>query len=156
MDNDLKKHMAKCLKCQVSKRAKFEKMVELQPLPQCSMPNQCIHMDLFGPHRTSDTGNIYVLTMTDVFKNHAEIVAIPSKEATTVADAIFTKCICRYRCPAIIHTDIRKEFTNKISTELYEKLQIRGSKRTPAHLQCNSQAEVFNKTLAKYMKTLVD
>ena len=49
MDNDLKKHMAECLKCQVSKKAKFEKTVELQPLPQCSMPNQCIHIDLFGP-----------------------------------------------------------------------------------------------------------
>ena len=26
----------------------------------------------------------------------------------------------------------------------------------PAHPQCNSQAEVFNKTLAKYMKNVVD
>jgi hypothetical protein len=140
----------------VSKKAKFEKTVELQPLPQCSMPNQRIHMDLFGPCKTSDAGNKYVLTMTDAFTKYAEIVAIPNKEAVTVADAIFTKWICRYGCPAIIHTDMGKEFINKITTELYDKLEIKGSKTTPAHPQCNSQAEVFNKTLAKYMKTVVD
>ena len=49
-----------------------------------------------------------------------------------------------------------KEFINKIMTELYDKLDIKGSKTTPAHPQFNSQAEVFNKTLAKYMKTVVD
>ena len=156
MDNDLRKHMDECLKCQVSKKAKFEKTVELQPLPQCSMPNQRIHMDLFGPCKTSDAGNKYVLTMTDAFTKYAEIVAIPNKEAVTVADAIFTKWICRYGCPAIIHTDMGKEFINKITSELYAKLDIKGSKTTPAHPQCNSQAEVFNKTLAKYMKTVVD
>ena len=32
MDNDLKKHMDQCLKCQVLKKAKFERTVELQPL----------------------------------------------------------------------------------------------------------------------------
>ena len=40
--------------------------------------------------------------------------------------------------------------------ELYKKLDIKGSKTTPAHPQCNSQAKIFNKTLAKYMKTVVD
>ena len=49
MDNDLKKNMTECLKCQVLKKAKFEKTVKLQPLPQCSMPNPHIHVDLLGP-----------------------------------------------------------------------------------------------------------
>ena len=65
----------------------------------------------------------------------AKIVAILNKEAITVA--VFTKWICRYGCPAIIHTDMGNEFINKISTELYEKLQINGSKNTQAHPQCN-------------------
>ena len=47
-------------------------------------------------NKTSDAGNKYVLTMTDAFTKYAEIVAIPNKEAVTVADAIFTKWICRY------------------------------------------------------------
>ena len=78
------------------------------------MPNQGNHMNLIGPcKKTSDAGNKYVLTMTDVFTKYAEIVAIPNKEAITVADAIFTKWICHYGCPAIIHMDMGKEFISK-------------------------------------------
>jgi hypothetical protein len=62
-------------------------------------------MDLFGPCKTSDMGNKYILTITDALTKYSEIVAIPNKEAETVADAVFTKWVCRYGCPAIIHTD---------------------------------------------------
>jgi hypothetical protein len=113
-------------------------------------------MDLFGPCKTSDMGNKYILTITDAFTKYSEIVAIPNKEAETVADAVFTKWICRYGCPAVIHTDGGKEFLNKIATELYQKLDIKSTHTAPAHPQCNSQAEVFNKSLAKFLKNVVD
>ena len=35
-------------------------------------------------------------------------------------------------------------------------LGIQHSKATPSHPECNAQAEVFNKTIAKYMSTFVD
>jgi hypothetical protein len=41
-------------------------------------------MDLFGPFKTSDMGNKYVLTIKDAFTKYAEIWAIPNKEAETV------------------------------------------------------------------------
>jgi hypothetical protein len=80
-------------------------------------------MDLFGACKTSDLGNKYVLTITDTFK-YAEICAIPNKEAETVAEMVFTKRICRYRCPSVIHTDGGKELPNKIAADLYSKLDI--------------------------------
>jgi hypothetical protein len=57
---------------------------------------------------------------------------------------------------AIIHTDGGKEFLNKIAAELYQKLDIKTTHTAPAHPQCNSQAEVFNKSLAKFLKNVVD
>jgi hypothetical protein len=39
-----------------------------------------------------------------------------------------------------------KEFINIVAAEFYYKLEVKGSHTAPAHLQCNSQAEVFNKT----------
>jgi hypothetical protein len=62
----------------------------------------------------------YVLTITDASTKYEEIVAIPNKEAETVADMVFSKWICRYRCQSIIHTDGGKEFINKIAAELHE------------------------------------
>ena len=70
-------------------------------------------MDLFGACKTSESGNKYVLTMMDAFTKYSEIMAIPNKVALTVADAVYTKWICTYGCPAIIHTDMGKEFINK-------------------------------------------
>ncbi len=156
MDEDILAHTKECLKCQATKSNKFLKTTPLQPMPQCSLPNQRIHMDLFGPCKTSDMGNKYILTITDAFTKYTEIVAIPNKEAVTVADAVFTKWICRYGCPSIIHTDGGKEFINKIAAELYKKLDIKTTHTAPAHPQCNSQAEVFNKSLAKFLKNVVD
>ena len=57
--------------------------------------------------------------MTDAPTKYAQIVAIPNKEAITVTDAVFTNLFCIYGCPTIIRTDMGKEFTKKISTELW-------------------------------------
>jgi hypothetical protein len=43
-----------------------------------------------------------------------------------------------------------------LSTKLYQKLDIKGTHTLPVLPQCNSQAEVFNKTMAKYMQNVVN
>ena len=39
---------------------------------------------------------------------------------------------------------------------MFAKLNIQHTKTSPAHPQCNSQVEVFNKTVAKYLSSFVD
>jgi hypothetical protein len=85
-----------------------------------------------------------------------EEVAIYNKEAETVADAVSTKWIFQYGCPSTIHTGGGKEFLTKIAEELCTKFEIKGTHTSPAQSRCNSQTEVFNKTLAKFMKNVVD
>ena len=48
-------------------------------LPQCTMPNQKIYMDLFGPLRTSQSGQKYIMVVTDAFTKYVELIAIPDK-----------------------------------------------------------------------------
>ena len=55
-----------------------------------------------------------------------------------------------------VHSDGGKEFCNKIADELYSLLNIKHTKTSPAHPQCNAQVEVFNKTLAKYLASFVN
>jgi hypothetical protein len=93
MLDDILKQIKECVKCQASKTNKFPRFTPLQSMPQCSEPNQRIHMNLFGPCKTSDMGTKYVLTITDAFTKYAEICAIPNKEAETVADMLFTRWI---------------------------------------------------------------
>ncbi len=59
----------------------------------------------FGALTTSEKNKKYILCMTDAFSKYVELVAIPNKEADTVADAIFAHWICRYGIPVKLITD---------------------------------------------------
>jgi hypothetical protein len=82
--------------------------------------------------------------------------AIVNKEAETVAKAIFSKWFCKFGIPAQIHTHSGKELVIKLSKELFDLLNVEHTKTTLAHPQCNAQDEVFNKTVKKYLASVVD
>ena len=155
MDADIADHIKICLTCQKNDKTKH-KPNPLHSLPICSSLNQRVHFDLFGAVKSSSNKNNYILCMTDAFSKYTEVVAIPNKEAETVASEFFEKWICRYGVPVQIHTDGGKEFVNKLDSELCEKLEIKHSKNTPYHPQCNAQVEVFNKTVQKYLASVVN
>jgi hypothetical protein len=125
----------------------------LSPLPQCTEPNQRILADLFGPLKTTSK---FILCLTDAFTKYVELVTIPNKEAFTVATAILNCWICCFGWPLEIVTDQGKEFTNQMAAQLFNTLNIRHSTTSSYHPQCNSQAEVCNKTIAKYLAAFVD
>ncbi len=76
------------------------------------------------------------------------VTVIHNKNAETVADAIFKEWFCKFGILAQIHTDRGKEFM--------ELLNVSHTKTSPAHPLCNSQVEVFNKTVKKYLASFVD
>jgi transposase InsO family protein len=81
---------------------------------------------------------------------------IANKDAQTVTKAIFEQWFCKFGIPAKIHTNAGKEFVNKLLAELCKLLNVQHTKTTPYHPQCNSQVEVFNKTVKKYLASYVD
>jgi hypothetical protein len=62
----------------------------------------------------------------------------------------------KFGIPAQIHTDRGKDFVNKLSAELFQLLNVRHTKTSLAHPQCNAQVEVFNKTVKKFLQSFVD
>ena len=156
MDQDINNFIKRCHKCQIRRKGSNHSPALLTPLPQGTEPNQRIHADLFGPLRASDNRKKYILCMTDAFTKYVELVALENKEASTVTTAMFEKWFCRYGIPVELITDGGKEFCAKISEELFKRLGALHSTTTPHHPQCNSQAEVANKTIAKYLASFVD
>jgi hypothetical protein len=152
---DIQAHLDSCLQCQQRKKS-LAKPLPLQTLPTVDSPNYRIHIDLFGPLKTSEHGNKMILCITDAFTKYAEVVAIPDKTAETVANELMVQWFCRFGTPVQIHSDNGKEFVNKLSKELFTLLGIKHTTTTPAHPQCNAQVEVFNKTVAKYLASFVD
>jgi hypothetical protein len=156
MDTDIAAHLQTCHRCQMCHTDDCPPPALLSSLPQPTEPNQCVHADLFGPLKTTDSGKKFILCMTDALTKYVELVPLPNKEANTVANAIFDKWYCRFGAPLDIVTDQGKEFGARLSDELFKRLGTNHLTTSPHHPQCNSQAEVANKTIAKYLASFRD
>ena len=151
---DVQQAILECDRCQRAFK-RGHSLSKLHPLPLCTGTNQRVHCDLFGPLKTI-TSKAHVLCITDAHTKFVELVIVPNKEAETVGRAIFNQWICRYGIPHQILTDGGKEFCNKLFHTLCEFLMIDKQKTTPAHPQCNAQAEVVNKSIKKYLAVMTE
>jgi hypothetical protein len=156
MDADMAAHLKSCHRCQLRRTDACPPPALLSSLPQPTEPNQRIHADLFGPLKTSDSGKKFILCMTDALTKYVKLVPLPNKEANTVANAIFDKWYCCFGTPLDIFIDQGKEFCSNLSNELFKRLGTNHLTTSPHHLQCNTQAEVTNKTIAKYLASFCD
>ena len=143
-----------CPKCQMSK-GKQPPPAPLQSLPICMERNERVHIDLFGPMKsTSASGMKYVCVMTDAFRKVVELAAIPDKQADTVAKCFFERWICRYSVPMQLISDNGKEFANSLFDEMSKLLGFEQKKTTAYHPQSNSSAESFNRTMKAYLRSM--
>ena len=62
--------------------------------------------------------------MTDHLTGWPIATAIPDKEATTVANAIYKDLVLVHGCPEILLSDNGKEFTNDLLAHVYEEFNI--------------------------------
>jgi hypothetical protein len=122
MDADIAAHLKPCHRCQLCRKDDWPPPALLSMLPQPTEPNQRVHADLFGPLKTSDSGKKFILCMTDALTKYVELVPLQNKEATTVAEAIFDKWICRFGAPLDLVTDQGKELCAKVSNDLLKRL----------------------------------
>ena len=154
MEKDIKLHLDSCVKCQ--KRKKIGSAYNyLQPMPQCTAPNQRVHIDLFGPLLSTD-GKKYLLTATDAFTKYCYAWPINDKSAITVAKTLFENYFLKVGMCHELFSDQGLEFNNKICDELCKILQIKHNTTTAYRPQANSTSEIFNKTIAKYLSSFVD
>ena len=97
-----------------------------------------------------------ILVVTDTFTKYVQLVAIPNKEAATIAKGIFEHWICHFGVPPEIVTDQGKEFTRQMSADLFKLLQIAHLKTTAYHPQWNGQVERANQTIITYLHSFTD
>ena len=153
MDRDIAAHIKECATCQRAGDKKTLPVPPLQSLPELSRPSERIHIDLFGPLKVEENETAYVLVVTDAFSKLANLFLLPDKSAVTVAETLLNKYLMVFGIPDRIVSDQGLEFCNEFQRIIWDGLGINHSVTTPYHPQCNSQAEVFNKTMAWHLKT---
>jgi len=142
--------------CSVCNRLKKKSKVSntmLKPLKQADRIFERVHLDLFGPLKTH-TGKSYIMTVVDSFSKYARFIVIPDKKATTVAANFFDNWVAIFGSPLSILTDQGTDFKTETLAKICEYLQIDKRLISTKHPQANSQAEVLNKKLSKYIKAM--
>ena len=153
---DVEEHVRSCTECAKVKPWSKPARVPLKPLELAETPNHRIHVDLFGPLKTTSEGKKYVCVMTDAFSKYVEVEAIADKSAKTVAKTIMETWVTRYSTPKEIVTDGGKEFANELLNELCKELGILHKTTTPYHPQTNGAVEVFNRTMKHFLATAIE
>ena len=82
------------------------------------------------------------------------VKAIPHKEATTVANAIFEKLILEHRSPEILLSDNGKEFTNDTLAYVCQEFGIEQHFMSPYTPRSNYKTENFNKFIKASIRKL--
>jgi hypothetical protein len=155
MTSDISAFVHRCPLCQRVK-AKLPAKAGLLSMPICSSPNKILHIDLYGPLKTSAAGNHYVVVMTDAFTKYVELADISDKTEDQVAKVLFERWFCRFSAPTMMVSDQGKEFCNKLVNRLCALWDMDKRKTSTYPPQTNFSAESYNQSIRKYIMAMTD
>ena len=155
ISNAVAQYIKECAICQAANGKKIPP-VPLRPLEVASRPNQLMHVDLFGPIKSSTSGNAYLCCMTDSFTKYTVLVPIPSKDATTVARAILEHWIYKFSIMEMICSDKGKEFDCEILKDLCKLLKVDKLTTSGYCPWSNGKIERFNKSIINYVTKMLE
>ena len=113
---DVVKWIGECDRCQRSEKIKTVAPV-LKPI-KTEGPWQMVGVDLIGPLTESQSGNKYILTLTDLWSKFIEAFPLPSKSADLVCD-VLQSIFYRFGPPEKVLTAQGKEFCNALNDKLF-------------------------------------
>ena len=143
-----------CISCTTRKTVAPKRRAPLQTI-KAGYPMQIVSVDLMGPLPETEDGCKYVMVAVDHFTRWVEVYAIRNQEATTVAKKLVDEMFCRFSPPEQLHSDQGRQFESDLVKEICKLLQIRKTRTTPYHPQCNGMVERFNRTLLDMLSTAV-
>ena len=143
MQKDVERRCRTCEACATRKTAPKKNRSALQTI-QAGYPMQVVGVDIMGPLPESENGNLYVLVASDYFTKWVEVYAIPNQEVITVAKKLTDEMFCRFSPPEQLHSDQGRQFESELMKKICKILNIRKTRTTPYHPQCDSLVERFN------------
>ena len=114
-------------------------------------PFERVSMDIVGLLPRTQRGNQYILTVVNHFTKHVKAYALPDQEAATIARVCLNEFILHFGVPYIIHTDQGANFESQMFNKLFQLLNIKKTRTSPYHPQCDGQVERMNRTLIELL-----
>lgn len=153
MLRDVKEYVAACEACQ--RRKGSPRKAPLAKAPDISVPLEKISADLIELG-ISQAGYRYCLTIVDHLTRYVQIIPLKTKDAGSVADAMFNYFISVFGPPRLIQTDGGSEFNNRLFKECCRLLQIQTTLTTAYHPQANGMIERTNRVVKDAIASLAN
>ncbi len=164
MDADIRMFLHTCGPCSIKtgRHDTRNGKMPIHMIPTELRPNERVHLDLFGPLDVANPApdapkrtKRYVLVMTCALTKIVRLVIIPDKEATTVSSAFVDQWCHIFGNPKTVVTDQGLEFTNDVLKSILDERKVSHSTTTAYHPQANGQAEVFNRTMGRFLRAML-
>ena len=150
---DVREYCQSCESCQLT--GAKNRRVPMIPLPVVGKPFQRIAMDVVGPLPRTQSGNRFILVLSDYATRYPEAIPLRNVSAAKVAEALID-VFARHGIPEEILTDQGTNFTSTLLGELYALIGIKAIRTSPYHPQTDGLVERFNKTLKSMLRKVLD
>ncbi|HBK82994.1 MAG TPA: hypothetical protein DDZ41_05260 [Flavobacterium sp.] len=155
MSRDISTYVNNCEKCKLNKpKNKHIEPLQITYTPQ--KPFELVIVDTIGPLTMSTYGNKYAVTMICDLTKYLITVAIPNKEAKTIAKAIFDNCILTFGPMKKILSDRGTEYVNEITSELFKLFDIEHKTSTAYHHETLGSIERNHRVLNEYLRSFIN
>jgi len=152
MRSDCEKWSKACEVCLHTRRPR-RNVPPLQPIVS-NGPWDLLCLDLLQLPLAHD-GSKYALICIDHFTKYAVVCPLPYKTAECVTDALLREVLLVYGPCRRLHSDLGKEFVNKIVTRLREVFHMGQTTTAGYNPRCNGEAERFGRQLIKMLSQTV-
>ncbi|VDI21683.1 Hypothetical predicted protein [Mytilus galloprovincialis] len=115
-----------------------------------------IATDILGELPETESGNKYILVVSDYYTKWTESFAMPNMEAKTVAKIIVEEVIVRFGVPHWIHSDQGRQFESLLFQEMCCILNIKKTRTTPYHPKSDGMVERLKKKNKQTLRTESD
>ena len=95
------------------------------------------HCDLVGPLPPTSDDFQYLLTVTDRFTRHLEVILLKETTTKTFADAFLLHWVVRFGCPAELICDRGAQFTSHLWQKMCNFIGCRLNNTCSYRPQCN-------------------
>ncbi len=148
MYKDIKNYIKSCIICAQYNPRRQKTPGTLRPITPPDGVWQLVTMDFHGPITpTSQRGNKYIISLTDVLSKFVVTKAVRDNTAQTAVRFLKEDIISKFGTPRCLLTDNGTHFTSSLMDELIRQIGTTHLYSTPYHPQTNGQIERFNSTM---------
>lgn len=148
---DILNYVNTCTTCQKGKAKPLQGQGEIYSI-QVGEPFHRVGVDFVGVLPETTARNKFILVFTDYLTKWVEAFAVPSDDASTVAQIFLEEIVCRHGCPEVVLSDRAQAFCGEVMSETKKLLGSRQSLASAWHPQTNGQTEKFNGTMCMSLK----